>query len=227
MRNRKKPSTLSRFIKAIADVVEPEAEKKVAAKKPYNSFARQSGSNYNQGTSKKTCQFWNCNINIRSNHFLCAEHYEDYLEYVIDKCPECGRYKDAGFDVCKDCYGALKKGSVDKISNSPIRIEHSKAWEKGDQGVEKFFVYIFKDEKGEFYSGHTRDLRIRYGYHTDGKVKSTSGRKQKLIYYETLSNRKSAELREVEIKKLINYNEYKIRKMIQDFQDEHQLIQPD
>ena len=227
MRNRKKPSTFSRFIKALSDAVETIEEKKAPPKKTYHSYARQSGSKYNQGTSKKTCQYWNCNINIRSNHFLCAEHYEDYLEYVIDKCPECGRYKDAGFDVCKDCYGALKKGSVDKKSDSPIRIEHSKAWEKGDQGVEKFFVYILKDEKGEFYSGHTRDLRIRYGYHTDGKVKSTSGRKQKLIYYETLSNRKSAELREVEIKKLINYNEYKIRKMIQDFQDAHQLIQPD
>ena len=224
MRNRNKPSTVSRFIKALSDAVEKIEEKQAPPKKTYHSFARQSGAKYNQGTSKKTCQFWNCNINIRSNHFLCAEHYEDYLEYLIDKCPKCGRYKDAGFDVCKDCYGTLKKRSVDKISNSSIRIEHSKAWERGDQGVEKFFVYILKDEKGEFYSGHTRDLRIRYGYHTDGKVKSTSGRKQKLVYYETLSSRQHATSREVELKKLINTNPFKIRKIIQDFADNHKLI---
>ena len=224
MRNRKKPSTLSRFIKAIADVVESEAEKKAAPKKPYNSFARQSGANYNQGTSKKTCQYWNCNINVRSNHFLCAEHYEDYQEYVIDKCPECGRFKDVGFDVCKDCYGASQKRGADKKSNSPIKREHSKAWEKGDQGVENFFVYILKDEKGEFYPGQTRDLRIRYGYHTDGKVKSTAGRKQKLVYYETLSSRQLATSREVKLKTLIKTNPFKIRKMILDFADNHKLI---
>ena len=227
MRNRKKPSNLSRFIKAIADVVEPEVEKKAAPKKPYNFFARQSGANYNQGTSKKKCQYWNCNINVRSNHFLCAEHYEEYQEYMIDKCPECGRFKDVGFDVCKDCYDNSKKRSANKITNSPIRRENSKTWEKGDQGIEIFYVYILKDEKGEFYPGQTRDLRIRYGYHTDGKVKSTAGRKQKLVYYETLRSRKFAELREVEIKKLIKTNEFKIRKMIQEFQDAHQLIQID
>jgi len=227
MRNRKKPSTLSRFIKAIADVVESEAEKKAAPKKPFNSFARQRGSNYKQGTSKKTCQYWNCNINVRSNHFLCAEHYEDYQEYVIDKCPECGRFKDVGFDICKDCYGASKKRSADKKLNSPIRREHSKAWEKGDQGVEKFYAYILKDDKGKFYAGHTKDLRIRYGYHTDGKVISTAGRDQKLKYYETFNSRQSATSREVELKTLINTNEFKIRKMILDFEDEHKLIKLD
>ena len=224
MKNRKKPNTLSRFIKALADVVEAGAEKQAAPKKTYISFPRQSGSNYNQGMSKKTCQYWNCNINIRSNHFLCAEHYEDYQEYVIDKCPECGRFKDVGFDVCKDCYGALKKRGADKKSSSPIRREHSKAWEKGDQGVEKFYAYILKDDKGKFYAGHTKDLRIRYGYHTDGKVKSTAGRDQKLKYYETFSSRQSATSREVELKTLINTNEFKIRKMILDFEDEHKLI---
>jgi predicted GIY-YIG superfamily endonuclease len=224
MKNRKKPSTLSRFIKALSDVVGAETEKRAAPKKTYNYFPRRSGSNYNQGTSKKTCQYWNCSINVRSNHFLCAEHYEDYQEYMIDKCPECGRFKDVGFDVCKDCYGASKKRGADKKSNSPIRREHSKAWEKGDQGVEKFYAYILKDDKGKFYAGHTKDLRIRYGYHTDGKVKSTAGRDQKLKYYETFSSRQSATSREVELKTLINTNEFKIRKMILDFEDEHKLI---
>ena len=114
MKNRKKTSTLGRFIKAIVDVVETEAGRKTTPKKTHPSFARQSWSNNKPVTSKKTCQYWNCNVGVRSNHFLCSEHYEDYQEYVIDKCPECGRFKDVGFDVCKDCYGAINKRTVDK-----------------------------------------------------------------------------------------------------------------
>jgi len=220
MRNRKKPSTLSRFIKALADVVETEAKKPANPKKTYPSFARQSGSTIKQGTSKKTCQYWNCAKTIRANHFLCAEHYEDWEDHVIDKCPECGHYKDVEYAVCKDCYGTLKKKP-----DSPVRMEHSKAWEKGDQGVEKFFVYILKTEKGEFYVGQTRDLRLRLGEHRDGKTKSISGRDLKLQYYEEVSNRESAELREVELKKLLRSNERLIRKMIQDFQDRVREVQ--
>jgi len=173
----------------------------------------------------KTCQYWNCNRNIRATHFLCSEHYEDWEDYVIDKCPECGRYKDVGYDICKDCYDTLKKETVGKKTNSQTRIEHSKAWEKGDKGVGKFFVYILKDDKGRFYVGQTRDLRIRLGEHRDGKTKSTSGRNLKLQYFEEVSSRKSAELKEVELKELVNSNERKVRKMIQDFQDRVREVQ--
>jgi len=227
MKNRKKPGILSRFIKAVVDVVEAEVGEKTAPKKTYRSFARQSGPINKPVTRKQTCQYWNCSIGVRSNHFLCSEHYEDYREYVIDKCPECGRFKDVGFDVCKDCYSALNKRSVGKKSSSSIKIEHSKTWGKGDQGVEKFYAYILKDDKGRFYAGHTRDLRIRYGYHTDGKVKSTAGRDQKLKYFETFSSRQSATSREVELKTLIKTNEFKVRKMILGFEDEHKLIKLD
>jgi len=225
MRNRKKPSVLHQLIKSLAQLSEQEKKKKFAEKKPYATFPRNNWSNNQSGTSKKTCQHWNCNKNIRYNHFLCAEHYEDWEEYLIDKCPECGRYKDLEFDVCKDCYANLRNKNIERKSGSQIRIEHSKAWEKGDQGVEKFFVYILKDDKGAFYPGHTRDLRIRLGQHRDGKTKSTAGRNQKFVYYEVVSSRKSAELREVELKKLVYSNENKIRKMIQDFQDIHREVQ--
>ncbi len=61
-------------------------------------------------------------------------------------------------------------------------------------------------------------------YHTDGKVKSTAGRNQKLKYYETFNSRQYATSREVQLKTLIKTNEFKIRKMILDFEDEHKLI---
>lgn len=223
MRNRKKPGIFDSFIKplvkSLAELNEKEAKKRTTQGSIAKSFPKQ-GSPYNkQKTGLKKCQYWNCSKNIRANHFLCAEHYEDYEDYVIDKCPECGRYKDIEYNVCKDCYATPKKKSITRESYPQIKVEHSKAWEKGDQGVEKFFVYILKDDKGSFYAGQTRDLRIRLGEHRDGKTKTTSGRNLKLQYFEEVSSRKSAELREVELKQLLNSNDRKIRKMIQDFQD--------
>jgi len=218
MRNRKKPSTFNRILKSLAELSESNAKQRTGINRWGTSTNRQE-------TSAKKCQYWNCNRNIRANHFLCSEHYEDWEDYVIGKCPECGRYKDVEYDVCKDCYSRLKRKNVGNKSNSQIRMEHSKAWEKGDKGVEKFFVYILKDDKGSFYIGHTRDLRVRLGEHRDGKTKSTSGRNLKLQYFEEVSSRKSAELKEVELKKLVNTNERKIRKMIQDFQDRVREVQ--
>jgi len=224
MRNRKKPGLLDSLIKGIADLSEKEAKKRTTQGSNAKSFPRQGSPYHNQKTNTKICQYWNCSKNIRANHFLCAEHYEDYEDYVIDRCPKCGRYKDIEYDVCKDCYAAPKK-SIAKASYPQVRVEHSKVWEKGDQGVEKFFVYILKNNTGEFYAGHTRDLRARLGEHRDGKTKSTSGKNLTLQYYEILNSRRAAEQREVEFKRLITSNERKVRIMIQEFQDLHREVQ--
>lgn len=218
MRNRKKPGILDSLFKGLAELTDSNNRQGKVINK-------QATSTNKQGTGIKKCRYWNCNKTIRANHFLCSEHYEDWENYLIDKCPECGRYKDVEYDICKDCFSTLKRKSVEKKPSSPVRIEHSKAWEKGDKGVEKFFVYILKDDKGGFYIGQTRDLRIRLGEHRDGKTKSTSGRNLKLQYFEEVSSRKSAELKEVELKNLVNSNERKIRKMIQDFQDRVREVQ--
>ena len=170
----------------------------------------------------KVCKYWNCNIPIYGKHFLCYEHYWDWEDYLIDKCPDCGRHKDVEYEFCKDCHNrryTANQRTVTKTDNQKYRVEHSKAWEKADKGAEKFFVYILKDSKGKFYVGHARDLRARLSEHRDNKTKSTAGRNMKLEYFEELSSRKSAELREVELKKLLDTNERKIRNMIIEFQD--------
>ena len=204
MRNRKKPGILDSLFKGLAGLTDSNNRQGEVINK-------QATSTNKQGTGIKKCRYWNCNKTIRANHFLCSEHYEDWEDYLIDKCPECGRYKDVEYDICKDCFSTLKRKSVEKKPSSPVRIEHSKAWEKGD--------------KGGFYIGQTRDLRVRLGEHRDGKTKSTSGRNLKLQYFEEVSSRKSAELKEVELKMLVNSNERKIRKMIQDFQDRVREVQ--
>lgn len=177
----------------------------------------------------KTCKYWNCNKRIRAGHFLCLKHYEAYEDEDIDKCPKCGNYKDADYNLCLECKITPKSNigyrnaKVVKDKKS-FRLEHSKAWEKRDKEADSFYVYILKDTRGTFYVGQTRDLRARLSEHKDGKTKSTAGRRSELQYYEEHKSRNSAAVREVELKKLVARDERQIRKMIIEYQDRVRLV---
>lgn len=64
------------------------------------------------------------------------------------------------------------------------------------------FVYILKSEKdNKFYTGYTKNLKLRFKLHQDGKVPSTKLRQPlKLIYYEACLNQKDATHREKYLK---------------------------
>ena len=80
MRNRKKPGIFDSLIKGLVDFGEKEAKKRTTQGRIAKPLPKQ-GSPYNyQKTGVKICQYWNCNRNIRANHFLCTEHYEDYQD---------------------------------------------------------------------------------------------------------------------------------------------------
>ena len=55
-------------------------------------------------TTRSQCQFWDCNATIRRDYFLCPKHYPGYQQGLINQCPACGKYKDADYDVCHNCY---------------------------------------------------------------------------------------------------------------------------
>jgi predicted GIY-YIG superfamily endonuclease len=80
-------------------------------------------------------------------------------------------------------------------------------------------VYILKLDSGEFYVGHTGELRERIMEHLDGKAKTTKGRKFKLQYFEILAERRAAEMRESELKAIAISNPRQIRRMIIQFKD--------
>ena len=170
------------------------------------------------------CGYWECDRSIPYNHFLCAEHYEDWEDGFIDQCPRCGRFKDSMYELCLDCaYNRplvpWKPSAVIPAVNRPYRLEHSDAWAKGDKKAERFFVYILKLEGGNFYVGQTNELRSRLSEHRDQKTVSIAGRNPKLQYFEILPTRKAAELREAELKRLRDSNPRQIRRMIISFQD--------
>ena len=65
-----------------------------------------------------------------------------------------------------------------------------------------FYVYILQSEKnGRYYIGYTSNLADRLRHHNSGANKSTKPhRPWKLIYHESYEDKKSAWLREEQIK---------------------------
>jgi predicted GIY-YIG superfamily endonuclease len=176
----------------------------------------------------KTCAYWSCRREVQGRNYLCSDHYDAYKDGVINKCPECGRYKDEAYDLCLTCWNKHHSTSQQKALNSnnnrysnktKYKVEHSKAWDKADEGAEHFFAYILKLDDGSFYVGHTRELRERLSEHRDDETRSIAGRNPRLQYFEVLPTRDSAKLREVELKTLRDKNPRQIRRMIISFQD--------
>jgi putative endonuclease len=61
-----------------------------------------------------------------------------------------------------------------------------------------YYTYVLQSEKdGNFYSGFTKNLKLRFDQHSKGQVESTKDRRPlKLIYYEACLKEKDALRRE-------------------------------
>lgn len=65
-----------------------------------------------------------------------------------------------------------------------------------------FYVYVLLSKKDDkFYTGYTKDLKLRFELHNKGKVESTKNRLPvELIYYEACLNQQDATHREKYLK---------------------------
>ena len=174
--------------------------------------------------SSNVCGYFSCHRRIQGDRFLCAEHYRDWKDGLVDECPNCGRFKNAEYKLCLDCAQGRpqpqwKSATVISSQKEHYTPESSKAWIKGDKETVRFFVYILKLDDGNFYVGHTRELRERMSEHRDNRTVSTAGRNPSLQYFEILPSREVATLREAELKKLARSNPRQIRRIIIGFQD--------
>jgi predicted GIY-YIG superfamily endonuclease len=176
----------------------------------------------------KTCAYWSCRREVQGHNYLCPDHYDAYKDRVINKCPDCGRFKNEVYELCLVCwkkrYAASQMKALSSNDNGngkklTYTMEYSKAWDKADEGAEHFFAYILKLDDGSFYVGHTRELRERLSEHKDDETISIAGRNPRLQYFEVLPTRESAKLREVELKILRDNNRRQIRRMKISFQD--------
>lgn len=64
------------------------------------------------------------------------------------------------------------------------------------------FVYVLKSSRdNKFYTGYTKNLKLRFKQHSEGKVHSTKMRRPlKLIYFEGCLNQQDATHREKYLK---------------------------
>ena len=64
------------------------------------------------------------------------------------------------------------------------------------------YIYVLQSEKDmEFYTGYTKDLKLRFEQHNKGLVESTKDRRPlKLIYYEACLSQQDATKREKHLK---------------------------
>ena len=53
----------------------------------------------------RECLFWDCYQSIKTENTYCYNHYQDFVDGNINKCPECGHGKYQQYDVCLECYG--------------------------------------------------------------------------------------------------------------------------
>ena len=177
-----------------------------------------------RGKSGNKCGYWDCQSRIPDDEFLCAKHHKEWVDGLIDRCPKCGRFKDIMYYLCFDCYlgrsvTPWKTPAVVPTPNKHYKVEYSDAWTDGYMRPDRVFVYILKLADGGFYVGHTTDIRKRFSEHRNAKIPSTAGHNPQLRYLEIMANQRSAELRETELKRLIESNPRQIHLMIRKFQD--------
>ena len=65
-----------------------------------------------------------------------------------------------------------------------------------------YYTYVLQSEvNGQFYTGFTKNLKLRFEKHTKGQVESTRDRRPlKLVYYEACLNQNDAMKREKYLK---------------------------
>jgi putative endonuclease len=173
---------------------------------------------------KKTCRYQDCEQTIPPWYTFCYDHNQEKESGKIDVCPspECGKGKDAKYELCRDCNAKSKGGNT--APPRKYQPESNPIWDEADQDGDAFFVYILKLEGGKFYAGHTRELRERLDEHRDGKTKSTAGKNPQLVWFYPFPTRAEAADTEALLKETIDKNEREIRRMIIEFHDLIELV---
>jgi predicted GIY-YIG superfamily endonuclease len=171
--------------------------------------------------SNRVCEYWDCDTGVTGSDYLCDKHHKKWLDGTIDRCPKCSRFKDTIYRYCLDCY--LER-PIKKRKPAVVSTKQKKSPRELYTGIlrgdyprqERYFVYVIEFDGGVFYVGYTRDIHRQIS--GLGKKKSTtSGYSPKLQFLEIIAGEKDAELREAELKKLVQSDPKQIRSMSSDF----------
>ena len=120
------------------------------------------------------------------------------------------------YPQCLDCYfgrrvAPWKPTVAIPTQKNSYRIEYSDAWIDPFLRPDKVFVYIIRFDDGDLCVGRTTDLRKRLREHRE------KGNNPQLDYLHIVATEGAAELRESELKRLIDSNPRQIDLMISEF----------
>ena len=73
------------------------------------SKASEKQESYNPEISPRICAFIDCTTRVLPFDTLCSEHYQKRKDGIINQCPQCGRFKDARYNLCLDCHAKQTK----------------------------------------------------------------------------------------------------------------------
>ena len=178
-------------------------------------MARQYNPFTNPLTGLPECLYAGCGREIPSDHYLCRMHYGRLSEGLVGPCPGegCKRFKSKEYAHCADCAPALAP-------------ESEPSWDAGDEEATEFFAYLLVSRDGQWYAGHTRNLRNRVWWHGTGGCKSTARGEYRLVWFDTFPTRAEAADREQDLKRLIVANSYAVLDLVFAVQERIALVQP-
>ncbi|MEE8413944.1 MAG: hypothetical protein V3R96_05275 [Dehalococcoidales bacterium] len=169
---------------------------------------------------RNVCGYWDCKTSIPDDEILCPEHREKWALGLIDRCPQCQRFKDIMYYKCQDCYVGRKVKTVEVSATVPepnqkYRVEYSDEWSDGYLRGDRSFVYIIGFEQGPLQVGQTTDVKTRL---SELRAQEKPSQKNpRLEYLESAANEKAAEMRVVELKRIVETNPGQIEAMILEF----------
>ena len=169
----------------------------------------------NPATGALECLYAACGREIPPDHYLCRRHYSMLAENQVEPCPGegCGRFKSSDYYLCTNCAMLIQP-------------ESEPSWDAGDEEAAEFFAYLLVSAAGEWYAGHTRNLRNRVWWHGTNRCKSTEGKDFGLVWFDTFPTRAEAADRELDLKRLIATRPYAVLDLVFAFQDRIGLVQP-
>ena len=178
-------------------------------------MTRQYNPHINPTSGLPECLYAGCGREISSDHYLCKTHYFRLSEGSVGPCPGqgCKRFKSISYDCCVDCSKRLEPES------DPL-------WEAGDEDCSEFFAYLLVSADGDWYPGHTRNLRNRVWLHSVDRCRSTQGGDYRLVWFQTFPTRAEAAARELELKRLVVTDPYAVLNLVFAFQDRVALVRP-
>lgn len=164
--------------------------------------------------AKGTRVYQDCEARIQSWFMLCRSHNEDKISARLTNAPTAGCTRMRAIRCVATA--TLPAGSTHSGKYEP---ERNPRWEQADAEGDVFFICILKLDGGNFYAGHTRELRERMSEHRDGKTVGTADRNPRLVYFDRVYTREEAADGEAYFKELIDKNEREVRRIVREFQD--------